>query len=49
MAGTQRRIPENIIQALEEEQLPHETYLRETLARVLTDAGIDLTEEAAQA
>jgi len=47
--GQRPRIPENIIQALEEEQLPHETYLRETLARVLTDAGIDLTEEAAQA
>jgi hypothetical protein len=46
MGTSRRRIPENIIEALEEEKLPHETYLRETLARKLTEAGVDLTEAA---
>jgi hypothetical protein len=44
-----RRIPENIVERVEEEQLPHEAFFHQTLARLLSDAGIDLSEEAATA
>lgn len=44
-----RRIPENIVERVEEEQLPHEAFFHQTLARLLSDAGIDLTEDAATA
>jgi len=42
MESKPRRIPENIIRALEEEQMQHETYLHQTLARKLAEAGVDL-------
>jgi len=43
-----RRIPENIVERVEEEQLPHEAFFHQTLARLLSDAGIDLTEEVCE-